>query len=106
MDGHHPNAFGAFLDDGSLARVATLRISLDLFNEGPERRGTPLEAPGHVYQPQAIGQRLLTCRPQRDTGVGAHLLEKHCDRLRDRTLVAAVMERSGMPSATASEVSS
>ena len=51
-----------------------------------------LEAPREVNQPQAIGERLLTSRPERDAGMGAHRLEQHRDRLGDRAVIAPDME--------------
>ena len=47
-----------------------------------------LEAPRHVDQPQAVGERLLAGRPKRDAGVRAHGFEQHGDRLGDRAVVA------------------
>jgi hypothetical protein len=43
-------------------------------------------------QPQAIGERLLAGRPERDAGMSAHRLKQYGDRLGNRALIAPCVE--------------
>ena len=66
VDGHHPHAFGAFLDDRRFVRFAVLGVRLELVDKGPERGGAALEMARHVDQPLTVGERLLAGRPEGD----------------------------------------
>jgi hypothetical protein len=93
MHGHHPNALGALFDDGRLLGLTCFCVSFYAFYEGTKRGRTALLEPARqVYDPQAVGQRLLAGWPHRNARVRPDSVEQHQYRLGDGTAVAPHME--------------
>jgi len=72
VDGHHPHAFGPFLDYRRFVDIPMLCFLLDTLDERPERGSASLEMTGHVDQPLAVRERLLAILPECDPGMRPH----------------------------------
>ena len=92
VDGHHPNALGALLDDRRFIDFAAFCVSFDALDEGAKGRRTPLKSPSRIDQPLTIGERLFAILPKSDTSLSSDGLQKHRKRLRDRPTIAADMK--------------
>src|SRR5262249_59891428 len=75
VDGHHPYALGALLDDRRVARLAVLGLLGEPLDEGAEGgEAGAFAAPGEVHEARHVGECLLAGGPDRATGRRAGLL--------------------------------
>ena len=93
MYGHHPNAFGALLDDRRVFGLPGFCVGIHALHEGAERgRAALFEPPRQVDHPQAVGQRLLASWPHRNARMRPNRVQQHQYRLCDWAAVASHME--------------
>src|ERR1035438_6590720 len=70
MDGHQPDAFGAFFEYGSLMRFRFFRLRLQLFDEAAEGDSArELERAGEIADTIDVGEHLVSGGAQSESGV-------------------------------------